>query len=541
MAEDKSPPGRDLDKRIADLEEKAKPQLAGLSDRVTGAVWDNIKDFFTLLWVGRMEDNIEFMPEMIDTITSKTADDTTDHKRITSISQLIDVMAEESDPAAIVKFYERLLEDHPILEWGIHIIIFLSGFAQVMLAETSASKELFWQTTWKRTRPALIPMESLIAYAFKNQELTDEVKTELEKYGYRDDSIAQLFGAATEKLPPDQARDAFLRGLINEFALEDHLKAARFGDSAIEVMKQLYELIPPVGDLITMAVREAFTPEIAARFGQYEDFPPQFEEWAAKQGLTQEWAQRYWAAHWNLPSANQGFEMLHRDVIGQDELNLLLRALDVMPFWRDALTKIAYNPLTRVDVRRMYALGVLDEEGVKRSYLDIGYDDEKADLMTQFTVAYTTEREKELTKTDIISLFKRSVMDFSEATALLMELGYSELNASLLVQRATFEMVDDIKKKKIEAARKLYVAGRIKEQTVYDRLGKLDMPAEEQNALLDLWEIERDSKVRYFTVDQIKAFFAGKVLNEPRTLEELQEIGYSATDAGLFLQLWKGG
>jgi len=540
MAEITKTPEKVIDERLQDLEERVSPHLDGLVDKVDSAFWDNMKTFFAMLWTGRPGDNIEYMPELIDAVTAKGAEEAEKKKEVLSWSDFIDRMNKETEPRAIVDLYEGILDQYPIIKWLMSVVLMVSGLAQVMLAETSATKELFWQSTWKRTRPALLPMETLIAYAFKNTEMTDQVKAELEKYGYRDDSIEQLFGAAIEKLSPEHSREAFLRGFIDEPGLEANLKAHRYSDTTIEVMKQLYELIPPVGDLITMAVREAFTPEIAARFGQYEDFPPAFEKWAEKQGLTPEWSQRYWAAHWNLPSAMQGFEMLHRNVIEPGDLDLLLRALDVMPFWRNSLVEIAYRTYTRVDVRRMYAAGVLDEEAVKRSYLDLGYDDEKADKMTQFTVAWTTEREKELTKTDILGLYKRSVMNYEEAATMLMDLGYSEMNATLIVQRATFEMVDGIKKKKIEATRKLFVAGRITEQIVYDRLGKMDMPSEEMNALLDLWEIERDSKVRYFTVDQIKAFYAGKVMDDIKALSELREIGYSETDAGLFVQLWKG-
>jgi hypothetical protein len=153
--------------------------------------------------------------------------------------------------------------------------------------------------------------------------------------------------------------------------------------------KELAYQIPPVADIITMAVREAFTPEIAARFGQYQDLPSEFVEWAGKKGLSKEWAERYWAAHWSLPSAQQGFEMLHRGVIGVDDLNMLMRALDIMPYWRDKLIKIAYRRLTRVDVRRMFALGVIDVSGVRKAYTDLGYNEYDANLMTNFTIKYT--------------------------------------------------------------------------------------------------------------------------------------------------------
>ncbi|GAI29857.1 unnamed protein product [marine sediment metagenome] len=100
-------------------------------------------------------------------------------------------------------------------------------------------------------------------------------------------------------------------------------------DEYFSLYKELAKQIPPVADIITMAVREAFTPAIAEKFGQYEDFPEPLKEWAGKKGLSSEWAERYWAAHWSLPSPLQGFEMLHRGIINQDELNMFLVVTDV--------------------------------------------------------------------------------------------------------------------------------------------------------------------------------------------------------------------
>jgi len=204
---------------------------------------------------------------------------------------------------------------------------------------------------------------------------------------------------------PDYAHD-YLDAILTKPATEDIIayelrqdpSLSRLGDELSKIgvhnnyhglYKELAYQIPPVADIITMAVREAFTPDIAARFGQYQDLPSEFVEWVGKKGLSKEWAERYWAAHWSLPSPQQGFEMLHRGVIGEDDVNMLMRALDIMPYWRDKLIQIAYRPLSRVDVRRMYALGVIDTSGIRKAYRDIGYNEYNADLMTKFTIAYT--------------------------------------------------------------------------------------------------------------------------------------------------------
>jgi hypothetical protein len=205
--------------------------------------------------------------------------------------------------------------------------------------------------------------------------------------------------------------------------------------------KELAYQIPPVADIITMAVREAFTPEIASRFGQYEGLPTAFVDAVGKKGISKEWAERYWAAHWSLPSPQQGFEMLQRGVISRDDLALLLRALDIMPFWRDKLIQISYNPLTRVDIRRMYALNIINTAEVNKAYQEIGYNTENAARLTTFTVKLTEQAAaraaaaKEKAKAEKIPLWttaqtlsfvKKGLITTDRARQELIWLGYDE-------------------------------------------------------------------------------------------------------------------
>jgi hypothetical protein len=218
------------------------------------------------------------------------------------------------------------------------------------------------------------------------------------------------------------------------------------------LLKELAYQIPPIADIITMAVREAFTPDIAARFGQYEGLPEQFVQMTGKKGLSREWAERYWAAHWTLPSPQQGFEMLHRGIISRDDLGLLLRALDIMPFWRDKLIEMAYVPLTRVDIRRMYALGIINEKEVNKAYQDIGYNTENAARLTAFTVKITeqakTRAEIAKTKATIekgniwttaqtLSFLKKGLITPDRANQELIALGYNTERINVYLTSAT--------------------------------------------------------------------------------------------------------
>jgi len=258
---------------------------------------------------------------------------------------------------------------------------------------------------------------------------------------------------AQRALPtPGQIQMMFLRGEIDINKHDELLGSYGFTQENITLMKALYQLIPPPNDLIRMAVREAFSPEIAEKFGQYEDYPAAFTDWAEKQGINKEWAERYWAAHWDLPSPNMGFEMLHRGIIDTDEVKLLLRALDVMPFWREKLIQLSYNPITRVDVRRMYRLGVLTREQVVGRYQQLGYNPADAELLTQFTERYeggTSEEDdiqiRYLTRSVYEKAFNRGIITRDDLKERLIGMGFMEDDAELLVTLQEFNLeVDSI-------------------------------------------------------------------------------------------------
>ena len=296
--------------------------------------------------------------------------------------------------------------------------------------------------------------------------------------------------------------------------------------------------IPPVSDLITMAVREAFSPDIAARFGQYEDFPDDFARYAEQQGLSEEWAKRYWASHWNLPSPQQGFAMLHRGVIDANDLRTLLRAQDVMPFWRDKLIEIAYRPLTRVDVRRMYKEGVLNEQEVFQSYLDQGYSDENAERMTEFTVKQTLTTLSKFSTSDVIRAFTQRMISRSEAASLIRELGVRSADVEFILRSSEYKREWEFTEERISAIRNLYKKESFTENDASSALGRLNLPADQINVLMEQWWYEKRERppARWTKAETIKFVEAGTITRE-RGVQELTALRYDAEHIEVYLRV----
>ncbi|GAH80833.1 unnamed protein product, partial [marine sediment metagenome] len=213
-----------------------------------------------------------------------------------------------------------------------------------------------------------------------------EIRQIMKNVGLDESQIDLLFITLYKPYDESMCRDLYLRGILNKPSLFHRLRQLGYTDTRIEEMIQTYPAIPGPGDLFRLVAKEAFEPDIVKYYGYDEEFPAEQVKWLKAQGITEDWARKYWYAHWEPPSIQAGYEMLHRGVIDARELFDLYRTVEIPPFWRDKLTKIAYNPFTRVDVRRMHKAGVLSEAELLRAYMDVGYDAEKAGKMTEFTI-----------------------------------------------------------------------------------------------------------------------------------------------------------
>jgi hypothetical protein len=269
-----------------------------------------------------------------------------------------------------------------------------------------------------------------------------------------------------------------------------------------------------------MAVKEAFDESTISRFKLAENLPGEFVEWAGKQGLSEEWARRYWIAHWQLPSPSQVFEMLHRlrpgtssNTITAGDVDSYLKAADYSPFWRDRLKEISYSPFTRVDVRRMYKTGTLTEAEVKEAYLDLGYDDKKAQALTEFTIVFEAEEETGIVRSSVTSAYSDGMIDRATAETMLIAGGYDATTTSFYLDNVDFKKSLEITNIKLANIRKKFIEGLIDETSVNNEINTLNLPSERVTAMLELWLTERENQTALLTITQMETLLERGIVN----------------------------
>lgn len=396
----------------------------------------------------------------------------------------------------------------------------------------------------------LMPIAEAVEARYRGIMSPEEYSHEVRRQGFDDTRQEWVFKVSENLLGIMELINLHRRDKISKATLLNKANQIKWGGEAIENLLAITEAIPSAQDIIAFAVREVYSPEIAEAFGQYEGAEEVYDKAEADLkaiGMIKETFTKYWAAHWMLPSVGQGFEMVHRGVIPtistSDEplgLDRLMTALDIMPAWRDKLVEISYSPFTRVDVRRMHKIGVLEDADLVKSYMDLGYDLEKAGKMAEFTILYNYEPpieeetesdkakalERDLTKTDILYGYENNILEEGLTRSGLGLLGYDDTEVEYYISKVNF------KKEKAETDSYLkyyhdaYIRGVMSHNDLVDKLNVLNLSGARITYLFGVWDLEKIARTTKPTKAELMTFLRKKVIDLNTFIEEMKGLGY---------------
>lgn len=384
--------------------------------------------------------------------------------------------------------------------------------------------------------PFRIPDPDILILARMRKIITPEQYRNLMKFlGYHPNTSEVMY--LSNLALPDLTTliSLYFRKEITLDRLQYEASKLGYDKDTLELILKSYEYYPTPSDLITFAVREAYSPDAIRTFGLLQDLPEEFVRDAEKVGMKREWAEKYWASHWRLPSIEQAFEMYHRGVINWDELNILLKAHDIMPYFREKLLKITYNPYTRVDARRMYAMGVLSEEEVYRNFLDLGYDPDHARKLTEWVKLSVLEDVKTISKSQIQELWEAGDLSDEEAVKYLMYIGYDEESAKLIKTVWEHERANKEIKNEIARLKAMYRAGLISESQLYDGLTALGLSSGRLNKEYADAVKEKRVESKIPSKEDLLKWVKLDIITLEEYFERMSQIGYSREDSLRYL------
>jgi hypothetical protein len=185
----------------------------------------------------------------------------------------------------------------------------------------------------------------------------------------------------------------------------------------------------------------------------------------------------------------------------------------------------------------MYAVGVLSRDDVKRTYLDLGYDDEHAENLTLWTEHEYGDEEREVTKADALAAYGDSIISREVCDGFLKDLGYPAAYRNLLLARADYKKNKALLDLQIAAIRAQYLAGTLDRGGAIASLNRLALASGQIDALMEKWDTERITKLRIPAAGQLSDMLFHEVLTAAVYQSYMLELGYKQSAINDFYRL----
>uniref|UniRef100_A0A6M3LCZ5 Uncharacterized protein n=1 Tax=viral metagenome TaxID=1070528 RepID=A0A6M3LCZ5_9ZZZZ len=388
-----------------------------------------------------------------------------------------------------------------------------------------------------RATPNPAPPDALIGSMKVDPARSGENRAQMKRLGYNDTQIDNMILATYRLVEEQSIRTLWLRGHYDDAKMYERMRELGYTDTRTAEIIKTWQLYPGPQDLFTMVAKEAFEPDIYKILGLDLEFPSEQLPWLEAQGISREWAEKYWIAHWDQPSIGQGFEMLHRGIITRDELDLLFRAVEIPKFWREKLTAMTFVPFTRVDVRRMHELGVLTTEELVQAYQDIGYDGEKAVKLAEFTIRYNAQGDNSLTRSAVLTSYREDLISRGDALDLLEVQNLSRDAADFYLTMEDYKIATENIRLHTDTLKDRFLLGVDGEATTRSSLNKLGLRGSKIDALVDNWKVDQYKYEALPSKAELSELLITRVISEGQWREIMSRHGYSYQVQSWYLKL----
>lgn len=336
-------------------------------------------------------------------------------------------------------------------------------------------------------------------------------------------------------LPPDVLLRGKWRAHIGEEQYKADMLKHGFTEADIEAYEKVMKFYPSAMDLVSWQAREVYEPDAIEKYGLDDEFEALELEPFYKAGMTEEQILNFWRAHWVHASWTQVTDMLHRGELTEEEVWAWFRLVEIPPFWRDKFIAISYDPVTRVDLRRLYKTGVYNRDEVKAGYVALGNAPEIAEHLTQWTEKAYAPDDRDLTKAEILKNYRIGEAAPEAVKDMLTKLGYDEFEVSWILAYEDYTISKKLKEEEAETIVAELVAGTITYEDAGKKLEKIPLTQKAKNKYLNKAKQTVRAAIQRPSTANLKTWLGMDIIDEKTFKEEMMLNKWLVKDIERFI------
>ena len=232
-------------------------------------------------------------------------------------------------------------------------------------------------------------------------------------------------------------------------------------------------------------------------------------------------------------------EMMRRRIIKEDEFKEQMKELGYPDEFLDQLKEIGYKTLSLETIKKAYKMKLIDKDELAHYLMRLGYTLKDTEILYDMIRRESTEEHKEITLSIAREAYREDIISKAEFEGILKSLGYDETSRRIIIR------LEDARKarKRADLTRgaleRAFREGVITEKEFRKRLIDLGFTEESANIIVETAKASMKPDFRKPTRALLENAFKLGVISEADFLEKLQEIGYDRETAELIVNTVK--
>ena len=237
------------------------------------------------------------------------------------------------------------------------------------------------------------------------------------------------------------------------------------------------------------------------------------------------------------PGPQEALEWVSRGIITPEQFRTIFLESRIKNKYIDLYLQSRQRLLTLGEIRLLYRDGAMTrDQGIERLQL-LGFSAENAAIVITGAAAQRTAKARDLTRDQVISLYRDQIITRDDALAMLNAMGWDDQDAAWIVDLADMQRLQAFANAALSRVRSQYVAHKIDENDASAAIDALNISPDARDAYINLWAIERGVVTKELTTAQVIAAAKRSFISVDDAQARLEGQGYAPDDAEIMLGL----
>lgn len=341
--------------------------------------------------------------------------------------------------------------------------------------------------------------------------------------GYSESNFNILIGNTGEPPGLMQLLEGYRRGFIDQATLKDGILQSRYRNEWIPLLEQLRYEPMSVADAVNAVVQAQM--DMATG-----------EKIADENGLTPGAFQTLYNTAGEPLSRTEVEELFNRGLMSEAEVIQALRESRLKNKYNEHAFELHQKIIPIYTIERALRYGGIGHSDAVRIAMESGYSETDATTIVNSGSAQRMQTYRDKVVVAVQALYEDNIIPQAKAVSIVSGMGYSQTEASFIMQSSEFRREAKFISQVVQGIKAKYLGRHITRNEAIGLIDKAGIQAAQRDYLMSLWDVEYGAYTKMLTEAQVQKAVKLQLIAPAAGLDRLIAMGYSETDAALLIE-----